>query len=57
MAKAMIRKRRKPPPKKNTGPGIQERLKRLTADVPVGRIRGKSFVLTRDDAGLQSSDK
>jgi hypothetical protein len=56
MAKAIIRKRRDAFRKKNREPGLQERIKKLTADAPVGRIRGGRFVLEKDDV-LYDPDK
>lgn len=48
MAKAMIRKRKKPPRKKNDEPGVMERMKMLTDSAPVARFRGGKFVLKKD---------
>ena len=54
MAKAMIKKRRKPPRKKSGGPDMRERLRKLTADAPVARFRGGRYVLESDGADKEN---
>jgi len=48
MAKKIIMRRRKPSRKKDAEPGLLERLKKLTDDAPVAKVRDGRFVLDKN---------
>lgn len=52
----MIRKTRKAPERKS-GPGLQERLKRLSDSAPVAELRGGSSAFYNDHEIMRFKDK
>lgn len=54
--KVKIRKMQRKAPKRKSGPGFQERLKKLSDNAPVVELRGGSFAFYSDEEAVKFKD-